>query len=193
VRKKKITIILGHLDKTMHCGDFARAYEKGAREAGHETKLIYLGDLKFDPILHKGYKEIQALEPDLMALQESIKWAEHLVIIYPNWFITMPALLKGMFDRLWLPGFAYHFNPNGFTWKKLLKGRSARVFVSMDSSPLAERIMLGDFTNEIRKGILGFAGFSPVRITKIGYMHNIKEVRHKRLQKRVELLGSRAR
>jgi NAD(P)H dehydrogenase (quinone) len=97
MKSKKICIILGHPDSESHGAELAHAYEQGARAAGHETKLIFIGLLKFDPILHKGYREIQALEPDLVMVQESIKWADHVVILYPNWFITMPALLKGLF------------------------------------------------------------------------------------------------
>jgi len=166
--KKKITIIIGHPDKNTYCGELARRYEKGAKEAGHEVRVVAIGDLKFDPILHYGYKVIQPLEPDLIKVQEDIKWAEHLVIVYPNWWGTMPALLKGMFDRMILPGFAFRFHKNGYMWDKLLSGRSAHVYITMDSPPLIARMMFGDNANEIKRDILGFIGFSPVSITKIG-------------------------
>jgi putative NADPH-quinone reductase len=93
---------------------------------------------------------------------------------------------------MWLPGFAYHFEKNGMMWHKLLKGRTARVVVTMDSSPFIERIMLGDFTNEIRKGILGFSGLS-TSVTKIGYMHSLSDTRKARLVKKMEKMGKRAR
>lgn len=166
--KKKITVIIGHPDKNTYCGELARRYEKGAKEAGHEVRVVAIGDLKFDPILHYGYKVIQPLEPDLIKVQEDIKWAEHLVIVYPNWWGTMPALLKGMFDRMILPGFAFRFHKNGYMWDKLLSDRSAHVYITMDSPPLIARMMFGDNANEIKRDILGFVGFSPVSTTKIG-------------------------
>jgi len=168
---KKIFILLGHPDKETLTGSFADVYEKQAREVGHEVRRTNLGELSFDPILHKGYKEMQPLEPDLLKIQEDVRWADHLVIIYPAWWSTMPALLKGMFDRLWLPKFAFQFHESGIfkdlLWRKLLKGRSARVFVLSDSPPILARLVFGDTTNEIRKGILWFAGFK-VSVKKIG-------------------------
>ena len=174
MKKKKIFILLGHPDKETLNGSFASAYEEGAKAAGHEVRRINIGDLSFDPVLHKGYKTIQALEPDLAMVQEAIKWSEHFVIFYPTWFSTMPALLKGLFDRIWLPHFAYHFRKNGLGWQRLLKGRSSTVYVTSDSHPFLARVIFGDMTNEIKKGILWFAGFGPITITKIGPVKNIK-------------------
>lgn len=44
------------------------------------------------------------LEEDLVKAQELIRWADHLVFVYPIWWGTMPAVLKGFFDRVFLPG-----------------------------------------------------------------------------------------
>lgn len=177
MQKKKIFILLGHPDKETKCGSFADSYERGAREAGHEVKRVNVGDLKFDPILRKGYKVIQDLEPDLKMVQENIKWCEHFVIFYPSWWSTMPALLKGMFDRMWLPCFAFNFNKNGFGWKKHLTGRSSLVVVTSDSHPIIARFLMGDSTNEIKRGILKFAGFTPVNILKVGPLKNATQAK----------------
>lgn len=169
---QKVLVLLGHPDTDSMCCQFANSYADGAREKGNEVRRVNIGDMQFDPILHKGYKVIQDLEPDLKKLQEDIRWCEHFVIIYPSWWSTMPALLKGLFDRMWLPGFAYKFMPNGLGWHRLLKGRSASVFITSDSAPLLARFLFGDNVNEIRDGILWFAGFSP-KIKKCGPMKKI--------------------
>lgn len=190
---KKVLVFLGHPDKDTRCGSFADAYEAGAKEAGYEVRRINLGDLKFDPILHMGYKVVQELEPDLMMAQEAIKWADHIALFYPNWFITMPALLKGFFDRAWTPGFAYHFLPGHYSgWQRLLKGRSADVVITMDAPPLVERYMFGDYSNEIRKGIFGFAGIAPVYITKVGPMRDITEEGKAKWRAKMKKMGARA-
>ena len=192
MEKKKIFILLGHPDRETKSGYFADSYEKGAKEAGYEVRRVNIGELKFDPILHKGYKTIQALEPDLILVQEDIKWADHFVIFYPSWWSTMPSLLKGMFDRMWLPGFAFNFNKNGWGWKKHLKGRSASVIVTSDSHPIIARILMGDSTNEIKKGILKFAGFSPVQILKVGPLKNISQEKKEKWTKKLFEMGEKA-
>lgn len=176
MKSRKVFILLGHPDNDSFNYALASEYEKGAKEVGHEVRRTNIGDMKFDPILHHGYKLVQDLEPDLMKLQEDIIWCNHFVIFYPTWWSTMPALLKGLFDRMWLPGFAYKYLSNGQMWQKLLKGRTARVFVTSDAHPLLARFILGDNTNEIRDGILWFAGFS-TRIKKIGPVKNISQER----------------
>ncbi|MFI5205669.1 MAG: NAD(P)H-dependent oxidoreductase [Candidatus Paceibacterales bacterium] len=188
---KKILVLLGHPDTKSMCCQFADAYAKGADENGHEVKRVNLGDMRFDPILHKGYKIIQELEPDLQSFQEDIKWCDHFVIIYPSWWSTMPALLKGLFDRIWLPGFAYKFLPSGFVWRRLLKGRTATVFVTSDAHPILARFMFGDNVNEIRDGILWFAGFR-AKIKKCGPMRKISPERRLKWVERFERYGERA-
>jgi len=184
----RIFILIGHPDKESFNKQLAESYAEGAREKGHEVKLTCLSDISFDPILHKGYKEIQELEPDLKKVQENIKWCEHFVIFYPSWWSTMPALLKGMFDRIWLPGFAFHFHKSGLWWDGLLKGRTTRVFVTSDVHPLFARIIFGDTTNEIKKGILWFAGFS-VSVKKIGPVKNITEAKKQKWKDRLHKWG----
>lgn len=195
MQKKKIFVLVGHPDSESLSSEFATTYAYGAEEAGHEVRRTNLGELSFDPILHKGYKILQELEPDLVKLQEDIKWADHFVVIYPAWWSTMPALLKGMFDRIWLPKFAYEFYKTGLfeglLWTPLMKGKTARVFVLSDSPPVFARLIFGDTTNEIRKGILCFSGFRP-GIKKIGPLKFITEKGKEKWKLRFHRWGGRA-
>jgi NAD(P)H dehydrogenase (quinone) len=175
MHNKKILVFLGEEQKGSFCGGLADAYEEGARSAGAEVKRLNIGDLTFDPILHNAYRTIQALEPDLVAVQDAIKWADHIFLVYPMWWSAMPAILKGMFDRMFLPGFAYHFNKNGMGWAKLLKGKSARIIITMDSWPMVQRFLFGDSTNEISRAIFGFAGIHPVVVKKIGPVKSMSD------------------
>lgn len=191
-KPKKIFILLGHPDEDSFNCTLADEYQRGAEASGHEVRRVNIGDMEYDPVLHNGYRLVQNLEPDLVSFQENVRWCDHFVIFYPSWWSTMPALLKGLFDRVWLSGFAYKFTSN-FSWKRLLKGKSATMVVTSDTLPLAQRIIFGDTTNELRKGILWFAGFSPIRVRKFGYLKHFSGTgRRERLKRKVYNYGRKA-
>jgi NAD(P)H dehydrogenase (quinone) len=192
-KKKKVFILLGHPDNDSLNFTLADQYEQGAEEGGHEVRRMNLGDMNFDPILHHGYRLIQEYEPDIVAFQENVKWCDHFVIIYPSWWSTMPAQLKGLIDRAWMPRFAFHFTSD-FTWERLLKGRSATMIITSDTIPMAQTLLFGDTTNELRKGILWFAGFGPIHVHKFGYLKHFKGTgRRDRIKNKVRNLGKRAK
>lgn len=190
-QKKKIFILLGHPDNDSFNWTLAEEYTRGAEEAGHEVRRMNLGEMQFDPILRHGYRSIQELEPDLKSFQENVSWCDHFVIFYPTWWSTMPALLKGIFDRAWLPGFAYKFT-SSYTWQKLHKGKTARVVITSDNIPFAQYILFGDTSNEISRAILGFAGFK-VRVKKFGSLKHFGSTgRRERIKSKVYNFGKEA-
>lgn len=189
---KKILILLANPDKDSFSGTIADHYQAGAEDAEHEVTRVNLGDLQFDPILHKGYKEIQELEPDLIDLQNKFRDADHIVIIYPNWWCTMPALLKGLFDRFWLPGFAFNFNKETKQIEKHLKGKTGRVIVvSGTHSPFQTWWKFGDFTNEIQFGILEFAGIK-TKVKAYGPCEKVSQTSREKWLKEIEKFGKKA-
>ncbi len=191
--QKKIVLVCGHPDPETFTGTVLDTYQAAAEEAGHEVHRFNLGQMKFDPILHKGYKEIQQLEPDLIALQTAILECDHLVIAYPNWWTTMPALLKGLFDRFWLPGFAFNFNKQTKKIEQHLKGRTSRVFVMSGShSPFKTWWKFGDYTNEIQYGILEFAGIK-TNVTTYGPCEHVDDACRTKWLKEVASLGKHAK
>lgn len=189
----KIFILMGNPDAEETLGaELADAYAKEAQAAGHDVRRTNIGDLAFDPILHKGYKVIQALEPDLLKVQEDMKWADHFVLIYPLWWAGMPALLKGMWDRLFIPGFAFHFHKNGMGWDKLLAGKTARVIITSKNWPLLERVLFGDFTNEVGRALLSFSGYK-VKLLEIGHSEQMPSAQKARWMRKIAALAKNAR
>jgi len=189
---KNILVLCGHPDKDSFSGTVADHYQVGAEDAGHQVIRVNLGDLNFDPILHKGYKEIQPLEPDLLELQNKFRAADHIVIIYPNWWCTMPALLKGLFDRFWLPGFAFNFNKATKQIEKHLAGKTGRVIILSGSHSLFSTWwQFGDYTNEIQYGILEFAGIR-TNVSSYGPCERVDDKTREKWLKDVENLGKKA-
>ena len=129
---KKILLIQGHPDAESFNFALYEVYKKGAIVSGAEIKEIIVRDLRFNPNLQFGYRKRTELEPDLLESIEKIKWAEHIVLFYPVWWGSVPALLKGFFDRVFLPGIAYEKIENSVWWKKLLTGRTGHIVSTLD-------------------------------------------------------------
>ena len=177
--KRKIFLLVGNPVKTSFSYACGNAYQSAAEQAGAEIKRFNIEEMDFDPTLHNGYEEIQELEPDLLAFQDAIKEADHLVFVYPNWWNTMPAKMKGLFDRSFLPKFAFSFEDHKF--KPLLVGKSGRVINIVGSAnPLMLRLQIGSYTNELSHGIMRACGVKPVYTKSFGPTRNSSdEVRGK--------------
>ncbi len=193
--QKKIFILLGHPDTVGMCGAIADTYEAAARAAGHAVERMNIGEMQFDPILHHGYRAMQECEPDLMKFQELVKSSDHFVIIYPVWWVGMPAILKGLFDRAWLPGSAFRYiktktGKRTIFWHRLFRGKTARIFMTSGTQPLLVRFLPGNVNAQLRWGILWFAGFS-VRTKWYGPAENIPEETKTKWLSQVKDIGSR--
>ncbi|MBE0483847.1 MAG: NAD(P)H-dependent oxidoreductase [Bacterioplanes sp.] len=173
---KNITVILGHPDESSFCNAIAEEYVTSARAAGHTVRLFKLGQVEFDPVLRHGYNARQELEPALVEIRESISWAHHLVFVYPIWWGSMPALLKGMFDRIFLPGYAFKYRKDSQWWDRLLVGRSAHAIVTLDTPPWYFRLIYSmPGHHQMKKTILEFCGIKPVKITSFGPVRGTSE------------------
>lgn len=172
---KKVFILLGHPDPNSFNAALLDAYVTGLRTTAVDIRISRLSDMQFDPSLHLGYNAIQALEPNLVKFQADIAWCEHFVLVMPLWWGGAPAALKGLFDRALLPGFAFKYQEGNPFPQKLLKGRSAHVLLTMDGPGFWYRWVLGrPWTHTLRRQILGFSGFKPVRVSVFGSLHGAK-------------------
>jgi NAD(P)H dehydrogenase (quinone) len=187
---KKILIINGHPDRESFNFALAESYKKGAIASGADVKEINIRDLNFNPNLQYGYRKRTELEPDLLDAQEKIKWAEHLVWIYPVWWGSVPAIMKGFIDRVFLPGFAFQKRENSVWWDKLLTNKTARIISTLDQPAWYYWLVYKRPShNAMKKLTLHFCGISPVYTTTIGPIRLSKEkYRIKHLLK-VEKLG----
>ncbi len=163
VEKPRTLVILGHPRAQSLCGGLAEAYRRGAAEQGAEARVLALGELDFDPILRQGFGGSQPLEDDLLRAREAIEWANHVTWVYPVWWGSTPALLKGFIDRTFLPGWAFNARPSGRP-EGLLAGRSARTLVTMDAPRWFDRMFYGaSARRSMQRATLWYTGFAPIR------------------------------
>lgn len=190
---RKIAIIVGHPRKGAFCEALGEAYAAGARAAGHEVTLICLSGLRFDPVLRHGFLKEEPLEPDLVPAQAAIGAADHTVWIWPLWLGFPPALMKGFCERVLTPGFAIETLDGPPFYRPLLKGKSARVIVTMQMPAWVFRLMAGArAARTFSKQILGFVGMKPVRRTYFGMVEHVGDETRRKWLSEVQDMGRNA-
>lgn len=168
---RRILLIQGHPDPAGGhlCHALAQAYSEGAMSGGHEVQSIDVAQIDFPLLRTQADWNEQAVPATLRPSQEAIAWARHLVFFFPLWMGDMPALLKGFFEQVARPGFAFDKSQGGPLGQKALGGRSARVVVTMGMPALAYRYYFrAHSVKSLERNILAFVGISPIERTLIG-------------------------
>ncbi len=191
---KDILLINGHPDKESYNYALAESYAKGALKTGNKVTTLNLADLSFNPNLAFGYRKRTELEPDLLEAQKMIKQADHIVWVYPVWWGSYPALLKGFLDRVLLPGYAFEKREGSVWWDKFLTGKTARIICTMDQPTWYYKLMYKAPSHHAMTQLTcHFIGIKPVRITAIGPIRlSTDEFRSKWLKK-INILGEKAK
>ena len=193
---KHIAIIQGHPDVTQHHFGhaLAEAYAKGATAAGHEVRMIDVAKLDFPWLRSKQEWEHSEPPPAITTAQKTIAWADHLVVCYPLWLGGMPAILKGFFEQVARPGFALAPVDSNQMWHKLLKGKSARIVVTMGMPALIYRwYFRAHSLKSLERNILGFVGIAPIRATVIGMIEGPNVARREKWLSKLQDLGGQGR
>jgi putative NADPH-quinone reductase len=189
---KKILFILGHPSEESFCKALLDAYKNGAESSNAIANSIIISNLKFNINLSEGYKnrEGMALEEDIMHSQQLIKWADHIVMAYPTWWGSMPALAKGFIDRIFLPGFAFKHHKGKPFPEKLLKGKSIRLLVTMDAPKWWFYLVYRAAQYRMLKDVVfDYVGFNPVKFSTFGAMRKSTDNQRKIWLSQVEKLG----
>lgn len=153
---RNVLVIDSHPDPQSLTARLAASYAEGAGEA---AVPLVLRDLDFDLTLRT------VLEPDLVRAQDLIAWADHVAVFTPLWWGSVPALLKGFFDRTLERGWAFRYKENGMP-EGLLAGRTGRLAVTSDS-PRWYLPLVGDSTvKQVRGRTMEFCGIKPTKVTR---------------------------
>lgn len=193
---KRIYILNGHPGETSLSKLFCEDYAQAATKAGHEIRISHLNDLDFDPDFGSGdYKKQKPLEPDLKGVMNHLEWSEHVVLLTPMWWGGVPAKLKGLFDRVLLPGTAFDTRektPLGMP-KPLLTGRTARLIMTSDTPNWFFRLVYRNaLIRQLRAQIFGFVGIAPLRVTHFSEASAPKPATVEAWSSKVNSLGSNA-
>ena len=187
---RRVCVIEGHPEAGAghFCDALAAAYARGAEAAGAEVVRLALPAIAPEPL--GGEAEFAtAPEGPMATARAEVAAADHLVIVFPLWLGGMPARLKAFFEQLARAGFALEPAETGWPVQKL-KGRSARIVVTMGMPAIAYRVwFLNCGVSVLRRMILGLAGVGPIRQTTIGGVGGLSDASARRRLARMERLG----
>ena len=137
-------------------------YLAGAQQAGHQVRVLHIEAFPF----------AQPDERSIHCAQAAVTWADHIVMVYPNWWGTLPAALKAWLDCVLVADFAFRFDKQAGSLVALLKGKTARLLITMDTPSWVYRLLFANGGVHImRRAVLGFCGVRPVRVLKMGPLY----------------------
>jgi putative NADPH-quinone reductase/1,4-dihydroxy-2-naphthoate octaprenyltransferase len=173
-----ILIIIGHPRKQSLTSAIAESFYNGAVEAGTDAKLLYLCDLDFNPNVIHPTPHLQEDEPDITYARNLFTWADHIVFVYPTWWGTMPALMKGFIDRVFISGFAFNETEGGTGYEPLLVGKTAQMITTMDTPKFVYHVFYkSPGHHALGTATLKFSGFKvkkPIRFGMVRYSNEEK-------------------
>jgi putative NADPH-quinone reductase len=171
------------------CHAIADAYADGAKAGGARVRRVDLGEMDI-PLFRNPAEFGKPPADQIVAAQKAIKNSDHLVVIYPLWLGTMPAVVKAFFEQLCRNNFALEADAKGGWPRQQLKGKSARVIVTMGMPAAAYQLMFGAHgVRGFESSILGMSGIKPIRETLIGGVGTLSRNKAEALLARMRRLG----
>lgn len=116
----KTLIVYYHPYDGSYCNAILKAVQEGLKKGNHPHKTIDLLRDAFDPVMHA--KDLKAfveyghsgditqsdVDPLVLHYKKKLEWAERIVMIFPIWWMSVPAMMKGFIDKVIFPGIAYN-------------------------------------------------------------------------------------
>ncbi|HYH18836.1 MAG TPA: NAD(P)H-dependent oxidoreductase [Azospirillum sp.] len=190
---RRIVVIQGHPDPDPRrlCRALADAYAEGARAAGHSVTRVDIAALDVPLLRTQHAFEHEPAPESLRPAQKAIVEAEHVVLVFPLWLGTMPALVKAFLEQVMRPGVAFAYQEKGNP-KLLLAGRSARLVVTMGMPAFVYRFWyFAHGLKGLERNILRFVGIKPVRETLFGMVGAASEAKRRSWLEKMRTLGTK--
>ena len=110
----RVLVLYCHPVETSYNAALHRQVVSSLAAAGHEVDDCDLYAERFDPVLSReerlGYHDWPANRAPVQGYVDRVLRAEAIVLCFPTWCFGLPAMLKGFFDRVFMPGVAFDFS-----------------------------------------------------------------------------------
>lgn len=176
-------VVLAHPLSDSLCAHLAHKAIDALRARGATVDVLDLYAEEFQPALTAAERRLHYTTPepgpDIVALQQRLVAADVLVLVFPTWWFSMPAMLKGWFDRVWAPKFAFE---HGTPLKPLLTGlKSCLVVTTLGSPWWIDRIVMRQPVKRVLKTGLVFACAPQARFDMLSF-HEVETADARRVE-----------
>lgn len=151
MENKNVLIILAHPESKSFCSSLASEIETNFKSKGCNVFIRDLYKLNFNPVAGQGdFTKLSDksktlfqlgveqregflngnIQDDIKTEIEFIKKADFIFFVFPFWWSSCPAIMKGYIDRVLVHGFAFDFFTNSMYNTGLLKGKQAKLFLT---------------------------------------------------------------
>ncbi len=164
-------VVVAHSDPQSLTQSLARQLAQSIVGTGHTAEIADLAAEGFDPCFGPAdlahFRRTASAPADVAAEQARLDRADALVIVYPIYWWSFPALLKGWIDRVFTQGWAFDEQPDGRI-VKLLQRLPVHLVASggADQRTMARHGYFGAMKTQIDHGIFGYCG-APVLTTEL--------------------------
>jgi len=177
-------IVFNHPYGGSFCGAILAAVERGLKKGGHKCRVINLDQDDFDPVMRSkdllafvgagraGKDALDAIDDQVREYKEHLEWAEHLVMIFPIWWMTTPAMTKGFIDKVIFPAIAYDMKDGRLVSRLSL--RKVTVITTMNTPADVYRDVFGNpLEGSLIKGTFRQIGIENIEWTSL---NEVKQV-----------------
>lgn len=129
----QVLIITAHPSSSNITNAIADTYREVREEEGDTVEIVDLYTDKELPFLvYDNDDDLTSITLAQEYYQDKVKYADHIVFVYPFWWGSMPAILKNWIDQVFTKGFAFKYTEKGRP-EGLLHGRSVKIFTTTGS------------------------------------------------------------
>ncbi len=159
----KTLVIYAHPKTEGFCSTILESVKNKLEENNSPYEVLDLYDMNYDPILHENEHytsrgDHKNISEENLKIQEKIKESNKIIFIFPIWWNSVPAILKGFFDKVFTSPFAFEFSPKGIPIGNL-KGKEGIIFTASGSAKWQNILFLGDRAiKTVKNDTLGFCG-----------------------------------
>ena len=183
----KCLVVITHPLQNSLCKLLTDQVVNKLNEMRHEVMIEDLYDQKFDPALTVNERESyysDKYELSNVAIQVArLQEAEALILLFPTWWFSFPAMLKGWFDRVWGPGVAYdHASDFGPIKPRLNNLKKVLVITTLGSPWWVDKLLMRQPVKKVLKmALLGTC--APKSKLKFLSLYNCEKLDDQKLEK----------